>query len=167
MTPKRVSELLRTHLRSRSSVASNRLGFLPRQIISKITDNFSFSYTSIPDSASVFGLNLPSGPMIPWAFQNAHDHTFPPYHYVQTASMLLHPQSIKHLTLSTVRQTLLERITKEILCTTTLSLELDMRLSGVELFLDSVALAHRGILLSLQGIWAAASRPMDSPSDLT
>jgi H/ACA ribonucleoprotein complex non-core subunit NAF1 len=34
-----------------------------------------------PRFASAFGLNLPSGPMISWASQNAHDHTFPPYNW--------------------------------------------------------------------------------------
>lgn len=41
-----------------------------------------------PRFASVFGLNLPSGTMIPWASQNAHDHTFPTQqHWVDTWTM--------------------------------------------------------------------------------
>lgn len=38
-------------------------------------------------AASVFGLNLPSGPMFPWASQNLHDHMFPPHHWADTWTM--------------------------------------------------------------------------------
>lgn len=40
-----------------------------------------------PRFASVFGLNLPSGSMIPWASQNAHDHMSQPQHWVDTSTM--------------------------------------------------------------------------------
>ncbi|KAF8560086.1 NAF1-domain-containing protein [Imleria badia] len=40
-----------------------------------------------PRFASMFGLNFPSGSMIPWASQNAQDHTFPTQHWVDTWTM--------------------------------------------------------------------------------
>lgn len=40
-----------------------------------------------PRFASMFGLDLPSGSMIPWGSQNAHDHTSPPSHPVDRWSM--------------------------------------------------------------------------------
>lgn len=40
-----------------------------------------------PRFASVFGLNLPSGSMIPWASQNVHDHASRPQHWVDMWTM--------------------------------------------------------------------------------